>query len=260
MGGNEGPWAVRLGSVATLLYVFPHPDDESFGPAAAIARQRRQGHRVELLTLTRGGATKVRHGLGLSVEEMGAVREAEMRAMARELGLSGLTVLDLPDGGLAELDPRVIENVIREHALACRPEVVVTYAVHGISGFPDHLVTHAVVKRVWCELVGEEHPWLRRLALHTLESAPESPGRGIRLSVSPASAIDCTVEVDDDDLAAQRRALDCYQTYQEVIQAIDPASITGREVHFELFGEVHQPRLADLAASLPSRAELPAAP
>ncbi len=34
-----------------ILYIFPHPDDESFGPARAMAAQRRQGHDVYLLTL-----------------------------------------------------------------------------------------------------------------------------------------------------------------------------------------------------------------
>ena len=53
-----------------LLYVFPHPDDESFGPAAAMHAQLRAGHDVYLLTLTRGGATKQRHKLDLSVEQM----------------------------------------------------------------------------------------------------------------------------------------------------------------------------------------------
>ena len=241
--------------MATLLYVFPHPDDESFGPAAAMARQRRQGHQVELLTLTRGGATKVRHDLGLSVEQMGAVREREMRAMAAVLDLSDLTVLGLPDGGLADLAPQAIEEVVREHLRRRRPDVVVTYAVHGISGFADHVVTHAVVKRVCCELAPEG--WLRRLALHTLEEAPESPGRGIRLSVSKPERIGCTVEVDADEHAAQRCALDCYETYRAVIQEIDPATITGRRVCFELFGERHQPRLGDLTDHLPAALPVP---
>lgn len=91
-----------------LLYVFPHPDDESFGPAAAVARQRRHGHEVFLLTLTRGGATKQRYRLGLTAAQMGEVRERELRAAGAVLGLSGQEVLDLPDGELAELDPRVI--------------------------------------------------------------------------------------------------------------------------------------------------------
>src|SRR5690606_8865113 len=90
-------------SLLTFLYVFPHPDDESFGPAPAMARQVREGHAVHLLTLTRGGATKQRHRLGLSVEAMGEVRKREMDAVARTLGLDTLAVLDLPDGGLAAL-------------------------------------------------------------------------------------------------------------------------------------------------------------
>jgi LmbE family N-acetylglucosaminyl deacetylase len=47
-----------------VLYVFAHPDDESFGPARAMFKQRREGHEVHLLTLTRGGATKQRHKYG----------------------------------------------------------------------------------------------------------------------------------------------------------------------------------------------------
>jgi len=51
-----------------ILYIFPHPDDESFGPARAMAAQRRQAHDVYLLTLTRGEATKVRHKFGWTLE------------------------------------------------------------------------------------------------------------------------------------------------------------------------------------------------
>jgi LmbE family N-acetylglucosaminyl deacetylase len=35
-----------------ILYIFPPPDDESFGPAPAIAAQIRNGNKVYLLTLT----------------------------------------------------------------------------------------------------------------------------------------------------------------------------------------------------------------
>jgi hypothetical protein len=54
-----------------ILYVFPHADDESFGPARAMAAQCRQGHDVYLLTLTRGEATKVRLKFGWTLEQMG---------------------------------------------------------------------------------------------------------------------------------------------------------------------------------------------
>ena len=62
------------------LYVFPHPDDESFGPAQVISKQVREGHEVYLLTLTKGEATRMRHRLGYSKEEMGAIRARRIRA------------------------------------------------------------------------------------------------------------------------------------------------------------------------------------
>ncbi len=44
-----------------------------------------------------------------------------MRAVEKTLGLSGMTVLDLPDSGLKEMDPRDIERVVTEHVQAVRP-------------------------------------------------------------------------------------------------------------------------------------------
>ncbi len=229
-----------------LLYVFPHPDDESFGPAPAMARQLREGHEVHLLTLTRGGATRQRHALALSVEEMGRVRLAEMEAVERTLGLTSMTVLDLPDSGLAEMDPRGIEEVVRRSMQALAPHVVVTYAVHGVSGFHDHLVTHAVVKRVFCELrEGVGGP--TRLALFTLE---EREGVQDALHTSPREAIDAVIPLSDQDLEAGRAALDCYGTYQETIRRADPLGRIGRAVHFELFQEAHDPPLASLTEGL----------
>lgn len=236
--------------MTAFLYVFPHPDDESFGPAAAMHRQRREGHDVHLLTLTRGGATKVRHELGLSVEEMGAVRRREMDGVAEVLELSSLTVLDLPDSGLKEMDPREIETAVRAEIERLAPDVAVTYPVHGISGFADHLVTHATVKRAWCELVDDGGPG-RRLAFHTLASVPEGD-RPVRLTASSADEIDCLVRASPADLEAQRRALACYETYRAKIEAIDPVSVTGDEIAFEIFREAHDPPLADLGAGLAS--------
>lgn len=228
-----------------LLYVFPHPDDESFGPAAAMARQRRQGHDVHLLTLTRGGATMVRHELGLDVEGMGEVRRREMEAMARVLDLSSLEVLDFPDDGLAELDPRLLENAVADRVRSLDPDVVVTYPVHGISGFADHLVAHAVVKRAICAL-GESAP---RLAFVTLEEAP-GDGRRIPLTASAPARIDCVVNVSDEDLDLQRRALDCYRTFRTVVAELDPMAVHGRRIAFEIFGETHEPPLGDLTDRL----------
>jgi len=232
-----------------ILYIYPHPDDESFGPAHVMHKQRREGHEVHLLTLTRGGATRQRHKYGYSVDEMGEVRRREMLGVAEALSLSGMTVLDLPDSGLKEMDPREIEEVVRRHILDLEPQVVVTYAVHGISGFHDHLVAHAVVKRVFTEL-RDSHEFLRRLALITLPEAMAAESTVFHLNGSTEEEIDCVVTVAEEDRQAALRALDCYVTFQETIGKTGIRDKVGDSWSFEIFQEDHDPPLDDLFAGL----------
>jgi LmbE family N-acetylglucosaminyl deacetylase len=111
-----------------------------------MSQQRRQGHAVHLLTLTKGGATRQRFKFGYSIEEMGEVRYQEMGCVAQVLDLSGMTVLDLPDSGLKHLDPREIEKVVIDEIERVQPHVVVTYAVHGISGFQNSLTQTTMLR------------------------------------------------------------------------------------------------------------------
>jgi N-acetylglucosamine malate deacetylase 2 len=231
-----------------ILYVFPHPDDESFGPSRAMAAQRRQEHEIHLLTLTRGEATRVRHKFGWTLEQMGEARYRELVAVGATLDLTDLRVLNLPDGGLKEMDPWAIERTIRDEMLRVEPHVVVTYPVHGISGFHDHIVTHFAVTRVYLELLGPEHPWLQRLAFFTIASAPaEFPWH---VNVSAAAEIDCVFEVSAADMERFHQALDCYVTYAEVIAQTKIHQVFDQQVHFELFREDHKPPLDDLCAGL----------
>ncbi len=232
-----------------ILYIYPHPDDESFGPAHVMRKQLREGHEVFLLTLTRGGATRQRHKYGYSIEEMGAVRHKEMLDVARVLELSGMTVLDLPDSGLKEMDPREIEAVIREHILEIKPQVVATYAVHGISGFHDHLVSHAVVKRVFLELLPVCSP-LQRLALVTITEEAAAKSTYFHLNGSTPEEIDCVVTVEDEDLQRCFQALDCYVTFQETIEKSGIKDKLTHQAAFEIFQEDHEPPLDDLFAGL----------
>ena len=227
-----------------FLYVFPHPDDESFGPALAISRQRREGHAVHLLTLTRGGATRQREKLGLSVEQMGRIRLEEMRCVEKVLGLASMEVLDHPDGGLDEIDPLRLEADIARKIDSIDPDVVVTYPFHGISGHADHLVAHAAVKGAFVATRGRR----RRLAFFTLLQT-ESP-EPVPLRTSRIEAVDCEVAVEEADVAAARAALACYETYRSTIEAHDPITRVGRAVFFEIWQENHDPRLASLTAGL----------
>ncbi len=228
-----------------VLYIFPHPDDESFGPAPAIASHIRQGHEVCLLTFTRGGATKVRHELGLSVKKMGDVRYREMLNVAKVLNLTEMHVLDLTDSGLKEMDPMEIEEITERYIRDLEPHVVVTYAVHGISGFHDHLVSHAVVKRVFCKLKREWSRAPKRLAFFTLAETGMEDGK-FRLHTSTDSEIDCAIPVLSSDIDKAGKALNCYRTYQEVIREAKVLERTGTTIYFEFFQEDFHPHLRSL--------------
>lgn len=232
-----------------ILYIFPHPDDESFGVAQAISKQRREGHEVYLLTLTKGGATRQRHKFGYSVEEMGEVRYKEMLEVAKTLDLSGMNVLDLPDSGLKEMDPRDIEKAVKDEIETLKPNVVVTYAVHGISGFHDHLIIHGIVKRVYVELA-EKHSYLKRLAFFTLTEENAAKQTHFKISGSKDEEIDCVIKVDEIDMEKMHKSLDCYVTFQETILASKIHEQMTNEVVFEIFMEDHQPKLGDLFEKL----------
>jgi LmbE family N-acetylglucosaminyl deacetylase len=231
-----------------ILYIFPHPDDESFGPARAMAAQRRQGHDVYLLTLTRGEATKVRFKFGWTFEQMGEARYREMMDVKATLDLTDLRVLNLPDGGLKELDPRTIEKSIRDEILRVEPHVVVTFPIHGISGFHDHIVTHFAVTRVYLELHGANHLWLQRLGFFTLVSPPADFPWHVQVT-NPAE-IDCVIQVKDSDMERSHKALDCYLTYADVIAQTKVHQVFNNEAHFELFREDRKPPLEDLCEGL----------
>lgn len=236
-----------------ILYIFPHPDDESFGPAGAIAQQLKQGHEVHLLTLTRGGATQTRHKLNLSIVEMGAVRFNEMKAVQKTLGITTMEVLDYEDSGLKELDPRTLEAEVKKQIIKIQPDIVITYPVHGGSGFHDHLVTYAVVKRVFLELKENGHSYLKRLAFFTMpdNGAPSIlPDGWPRLKLSEHGLIDCIVPLNTNEIQAMKDALSCYETYKEMVQKIGVIEKIGDKVHFEIAFERFDPPLKDITQHL----------
>jgi LmbE family N-acetylglucosaminyl deacetylase len=156
-----------------------------------------------------------------------------------------MTVMDLPDSGLKEMDPRDIESAINDHITHVKADVLVTYAVHGVSGFEDHLVQHAVVKRVYCDMRDKGHDYLKRLAFFTHYSEKEVESK-FNLKSSKKEEIDCWVEVNDADMQKFRKALDCYETYQQVIEDSGVREAVGKQVPFEIFREDFNPPLGDI--------------
>jgi LmbE family N-acetylglucosaminyl deacetylase len=123
-----------------LLAVFAHPDDESLGVGGVLAKYAREGVETHLLTATRGqrgyrGLPDPDPGL----EAFGAYREGELRAAARHLGLSAVSLLDYVDGDLDQADPVEAAGLIAAHIRRVRPQVVLTFGPDGAYGHPDHI-------------------------------------------------------------------------------------------------------------------------
>jgi LmbE family N-acetylglucosaminyl deacetylase len=134
-----------------LLAVLAHPDDESLGFGGTLAKYAAEGVEIHLVTATRG--ERGRFGpLGKSgdPEEVGCVRESELRAAAQVLGIREVSVLGYPDGGVDRVDARVAVREIAGHIRRIRPHVAASFGPEGGYGHPDHIaisqfVTAAIV-------------------------------------------------------------------------------------------------------------------
>ncbi len=124
-----------------ILCVFAHPDDESFGPAGTIARYASQGVPVHLLTFTRG-----QHGSRPkpidSLDALGLLREYELRAAAKVLGIASLELLDYTDGQLDRADPDELAGHVLTALERTGADTVLTFGPLGVTRHADHIATH----------------------------------------------------------------------------------------------------------------------
>ncbi|SFN87983.1 Cyclic nucleotide-binding domain-containing protein [Geodermatophilus obscurus] len=135
-----------------VLGVFAHPDDETLGAGGTLAKYASAGAEVSVVAFTRGGAGQIRDAAVATRATLGAVRERELEAAGKELGLARTRCLDHPDGGLAAVDGRVLAEQASELLGEFAPDVVVTFGPDGFSGHPDHTAVGAAVTAACSEL------------------------------------------------------------------------------------------------------------
>ena len=143
-------------STRSLLAVFAHPDDESFGMGGTLSLYAARGYRVELICATRGEAGEISDPSLATPETLAEVREIELRCAARSMGIRPPIFLDYRDSGMKgtpENDhPRSLHQADRIEAVGkvamhlreIRPDVVVTFEPGGGYGHPDHIAIHQI--------------------------------------------------------------------------------------------------------------------
>lgn len=143
-----------------LMCVLAHPDDESLATGGILAKYAASGVQTYLVMATRGergwpGAAADDPG----PQALGRLREAELRAAARVLGLREVIFLDYLDGELDRANHTQVVAKIVTHLRRIRPDVVVTFDPNGMYGHPDHiaisqLTTTAIVAAADCSYRG----------------------------------------------------------------------------------------------------------
>lgn len=134
-----------------LLAVLAHPDDESLGLGGTLARYAASGVETSLVTATRGERGRYFNNENRpSNDEVGRVRELELRAAAHELGIRHVHVLGYADGALDAAPTQEAVGRIVSHLREIRPHVVLSFGFDGAYGHPDHiaisqLTTSAIV-------------------------------------------------------------------------------------------------------------------
>lgn len=192
--------------MATLVCFHAHPDDEAIGTGGTIVKAVRDGHRVVLVTATRGEHGEYPEGFLDAGETLGERREKEMAAAAKVLGIARHEFLGYNDSGMMgtpenddptsfwqadveEAAQRLAAILEEEHA-----DILTMYDENGIYGHPDHIKVWQVgvraadlagVKKVY-ETTINRTAWQRRMAAGT------EPAR----TVETVDGVDTMVEVE----------------------------------------------------------------
>ncbi len=155
-----------------LLLVHAHPDDESIGQGATMAKYAAEGRGVTLVTCTAGEMGEIlvpdlEHLAADREDRLGEHRRGELAAAMEALGVTDHRFLggfgtyrdsgmkwhedghavaadDIHDNAFWHADLTEAANHLVEVIREVRPQVLVTYDEFGGYGHPDHVQAHRV--------------------------------------------------------------------------------------------------------------------
>jgi mycothiol S-conjugate amidase len=149
--GIDSYWRKPAPARRTLLVVYAHPDDESFGNAGTLARYSAAGVAVHYACATRGECGTVAPEFLAAHPDIATLRTAELTCAAQALDLAAVHYLGYRDSGMpgapdnkhpAALVQAPLARVVHQLVVLIRllrPQVVLTFNPYGGYGHPDHI-------------------------------------------------------------------------------------------------------------------------
>jgi len=154
----------------TVLAVFAHPDDEGFGCGGVLAILASRGARLITVVATNGDVGEISDPALATTENLGQVRQDEMRrAMAvtgaaevrflgyRDSGMDGTEDNKHPDSLNQATKEAVVEKIVKL-IRELRPDVVFTHDPTGGYGHPDHIASYLHTKDAFAAAGSEQYP------------------------------------------------------------------------------------------------------
>lgn len=126
------------GEKLSLLAVFAHPEDESFGPAGTLAKYASEGVAVSLITATRS--------LPAAQAEESSPGTRDRVCSCRASGIRRACMFDYRPGELHQVAPNVVAERLVRLIREIRPQVMVTFGPGGLTGDNDNQILNTAAR------------------------------------------------------------------------------------------------------------------
>ncbi len=120
----------------TIVAVFAHPDDETFGPGGTL-HILSQKNTVYTICATGGEAGE--NNSDDHDHSISDIRRKELQNASRILGVKDVFFLGFKDGTLNNNQYHAIADAVESKLKELKPEIVITFEPNGVSGHIDHI-------------------------------------------------------------------------------------------------------------------------
>jgi N-acetylglucosamine malate deacetylase 2 len=156
-------WKDKKDMSLDVIAFFAHPDDETMLAGGTLALLASHGARVHVLIATRGEGGELGEPPLCTREQLGQVRENELRCAAQALGAASLAMMDYIDPTVGPEDAlfAFTENVeglaaqVEEAIHYWKAGALISHGINGEYGHPAHKLVYQAARQAVSSLEQE---------------------------------------------------------------------------------------------------------